>query len=269
MGHHGDETVLVLLGLPLLGVVLEDHDRPGVLLAHEMRGDDDLEHPRADLLAKLSKRVDPRLEGQHLVDGFQRLGPEAQIPHGQLGAVLNGQKQLGLGVHQHRLAGDIQHDHPLVHGVDQLPGKGALVVELGEIGLPFADQDPLPRGPLHDFHEVLGGERLDQEVECPMSGNLHRSLDGGKGRDDHDHGVVPRSVVDETGHLEAVDPGHLEVHQRQVVPGLLEESDRRLSVLRQVDFETSALQDPAHAFAHALLVIDHDDPQAFFHRRGS
>ncbi len=258
VGHHGDEAALLLVRLPLQGDVVQDQDGPDLLLAAQVGQAQELHHALAQGLPQGAGL--PAL--QHLLHGGQHLGAQAQLLHAHPLAVGLPHEGLRGGVHQHRQAVAVQHDHPFVHGVDELPGQVALAVELGQVLLAVGEQAVLAQGPLHHVQQVLGGEGLGQEVEGAVAGDLHGGFHRGQRRND-DHHRALKVLVDEAGDLEAVDPRHLEVHQGQAVAVLAQQAQGGFPVLGRVHAVTLALEGAAHAFAHALLVVDDDDPDAF------
>ena len=120
-------------------------------------------------------------------------------------------------------------------------------------------------GGAHGLGQILDGGRFAQEPVGPrLDGATERQLVLGAGEDD-DRGLLGHRA-DPTGRLQAVDPGHLQVHQHHVGPSGLRGFGGALAVHGDHDHLQVVFLVERHSerFTERSVVVDDDDRDAGF-----
>ena len=140
-----------------------------------------------------------------------------------------------------------------------------------EVLLPRGRFEPAPQGPVlleeaavrkgpaRRQEELVGREGLREVVERPTLHRFHRRRDLRVRRDDDDREAGVR-IARRRHEVEAVHPGHAEVHEGEVERSLPEERECLLAASRRPDLVACPLEDVAAGRDHLPFVVDDEDP---------
>jgi len=151
-----------------------------------------------------------------------------------------------------------------LHHLFGLADDLALAVALAE--LPLEDlvlrlQAPHAQGIAHDQQDLVVLRLLLDVLERPLGHRLNRrGLGGVRRQDQHRERRIVRERLLEQ--LDAVHPGHLQVGDHEVDGFLLQARKRLGAAVGAGHGVPLFLQEHAQEAAHALLVVDHQDPDA-------
>ena len=227
----------------------------------------DARHP--GLLAELELAHRAVLGRRRQLLGERRQGAAgeqlARRPHERL-VLAHAQHAQHRRVGEHDVAVPVDHEHGVAQRADQrvrlrpLLGESQqarLVLGAQALGLRARQLVAQQRG--HDALEVLGAERLGQEEVHALARGGDGGVDVGVGRDHAHHGVTA-ALLHRPQQAETVGVGQAVVQQGHVVVALLERRQRRRAVAGLPDVVPLHLEDRADAAAHAVLVVDDEDP---------
>ncbi len=209
-------------------------------------------------------------EGQHLLEVERRrldgrLGALGDLAHAL------GEAALLLGIleqqaHDVGVDGvDRRLEHEVEHGVDRQRGRDGLADLVDRERVLEADvlvlQALAIEAALHDVHDLLDLERLEDVVVGAALHGLDGRLDGAEARhDDGQHGqALLGDLLDE---LEAAHVGHLEIRDHEVVAAAVQLLERLDAVLDRVDDVPLHVEEVGEDLADDLLVVDDEDARA-------
>ena len=188
-------------------------------------------------------------------------GPAPHRPRGQVQQLLAGR------VDQDDLRSGVRHQHPVGQRLDDGADAALLGVEVVErpelfllVQLRLARQADGLRSAVDDEPQLVGLERLRDEVVGPALHRLDGGLDRGIAGDDDDQDA-PVELLDELQDLHPVAAGHFQVQQHQVRPPGLDHLFGLAAAAGFQHTEAEPLQDALGPIADVHLVVGHQDRQ--------
>ena len=104
-------------------------------------------------------------------------------------------------------------------------------------------------------HERQRLDRLVHELMRPLSDRLQDGSGGIVGREDHDPRLSLRAL-DSVEHPEAVQPGHPDVEEHQIVPFCAQAVDRFGAILRDANVEPRLREHRPHDVPRSPIIVD-------------